>query len=118
MSFATKYNKNGKIFAVNTEGWTEYVGLSDLYERNPEGEYPVKGFYINTKGKFGDRPTLISDGFFVNLPEHLLEDVQKIMANPADVADIDSGKVAFRVRPYVSKTYNKACFGVEYIDVE
>ena len=118
MSFATKYNKNGKVFAVETDGWTEYVGLSDLYERNPDGVFPVKGFYINTKGKYGDRPTLISDGFFVNLPEHLLADVQKIINTPEDVETIDAGKVAFRVRPYISKTYNKACFGVEFIDVE
>lgn len=118
MSFANRHNRQGKIFDVETDGWTEYAGLSDLYEKDPARIYPVKGFYINTKSKFGDRPTMICDGFFVNLPEHMLDDVRAIMSTQEDIDAINDGKVAFRVRPYISKTYNKECYGVEFIDVE
>lgn len=118
MSFANKYNKNGRVFSIDTEGWTDYVGLSDLYEKDKEAVYPVHGFYINRKSKFGPRPTLISDGYFVNLPSHMLDDVVDIMGDPEAVADIEAGKVGFKVRTYTSKTYNKECFGVEFVDVE
>ena len=118
MSFAGKYNKSGKVFSVDTDGWDVYKSLADLFENDPLKIYPVRGFYINNKSKFGPRPTMISDGFFVNLPEHMLDDVRTIMTNPEDVATIDAGKVAFRVRTYTSKAYNKECFGVEFLDVE
>lgn len=120
MSFAQKYNKNQVKFEVDTSGWNEYLSLEDLYEKDGEGTiYPVKAIWINTKGKYGDRPTIASDGFFINLPAHLLETANDIIHDQKSVDDINAGKVGLMVRTYTAKNFkNKACYSVEWVDVK
>ena len=119
MSFAAKHNK-GNVFNIDTEGWSEYRDLKSLLKENgPDEVYPVHGFYINRKSQFGDAPVIISDGFFVNCPRHMLEDVRQIMTDAEDIAAINDGRVGFKVRTYEAKNYNnKKCYGVEFVDIE
>lgn len=120
MSFASKYNKGGNVFNIDTEGWTEYRDLKSLLKENgPDKEYPVHGFYINRKSQYGDAPVIISDGFYVNAPRHMLDDVIKIMGDAEAIDAVNNGLVAFKVRTYEAKNYNnKKCYGVEFVDVE
>ena len=97
MSFAAKHNKGSK-FSVDTEGWSEYRDLKSLYKEDPEAVRPVYGFYINKKSQFGNAPVIICDGYYVNCPKHMLDDVMDILQSAEDIADINDGKVGFKVR--------------------
>ena len=117
MSFAAKHNKGSK-FSVDTEGWSEYRDLKSLYKEDPEAVRPVYGFYINKKSQFGNAPVIICDGYYVNCPKHMLDDVMDILQCAEDIADINDGKVGFKVRTYEAKNYkNKKCYGVEFVDM-
>lgn len=120
MSFAKKHNKSQAKFNVDTTGWDEYLSLEDLFEKDGEGTvYPVKAIWINTKGKYGDRPTVASDGFYVNLPQHLLEAANDIIHDQEDIDAINAGKVGLVVRTYKAKNFkNKTCYTVDWVDVE
>lgn len=119
MSFAAKHNR-GNVFLIDTEGWTEYRDLRSLYkEDGAEKVYPLHGFYINRKSQFGDAPVIICDGYFVNCPKHMLDEVKDIMRDPEDIAAINDGKVGFTIRTYEAKNYkNKKCYGITFVDVE
>lgn len=118
MSFASKHNKGSK-FNIDTEGWSEYRDLKSLYkEFDAETVYPLHGFYINRKSQFGLAPVIISDGYFVNCPAHMLEEVNSILADAEDIAAINAGKVGFKIRTYQAKNYkNKTCYSVEFVDM-
>lgn len=117
MSFAAKHNKGNK-FAIDTDGWTEYRDLKSLYKEDPEAVRPVHGFYINTKSQFGNAPVIISDGYFVNCPQHMLSDVKEIMQDQEDIDEINGGKVGFKVRTYKATNYkNKICYGIDFVDL-
>ena len=121
MSFASKHNKAGSaVFNIDTEGWSEYRDLKSLYKENGADKiYPVYGFYINRKSQFGDAPVIICDGYYVNAPKHMLEEVRQIMTDPEDVEAINAGKVGFTIRTYEAKNYkNKKCYGVTFVDIE
>lgn len=116
MSFASKYNRNRK-FDVNTSGYG-YKSLVDLFNESGEDKvYPVQAVYINTKSKFGDSPVVATDGCFVNFPKHMLESAQEILSDPEAIADINNGKVGFKIYTYHDTKYNRNCFGVEWVDL-
>ena len=117
MSFASKHNKGSK-FNIDTEGWTEYRDLKTLYKENgAEFVYPLHGFYINKKSQFGHAPVIISDGYFVNCPAHMLDEVNSILADAEDIAAINNNSVGFKIRTYEAKNYkNKKCYSVEFVD--
>ena len=118
MSFASKHNKGSK-FNIDTEGWSEYRDLKSLYKENgAEHVYPIHGFYINRKSQFGDAPVIICDGYFVNCPKHMLEEVYSILASEEDIEAINGGYVGFTIRTYEAKNYkNKKCYSIEFVDV-
>ena len=75
-------------------------------------------FYINKKSQLGNAPVIICDGYYVNCPKHMLDDVMDILQCAEDIADINDGKVGFKVRTYEAKNYkNKKCYGVEFVDM-
>lgn len=117
MSFASKYNKEAKKFDIDTEGF-EYFNLDDLFENNgADYKYLLKGFYINKKGKFGDAPVAITPEYFVNLPQHLLDSVNEILADNEAVADINKDKVGFTIYSYNDEKHNKICYSIKYEDL-
>lgn len=118
MSFASRFNKGAKLFQIDTEGWSEYRDLKSLYKEDPEAVYPVWGFYINKKSQYGDSPVIISDGFYINAPKHMLETVREIMADAAAVAAINDGAVGCKVEQYKAKNYkNKVCYSPVFVDI-
>lgn len=116
MSFSKKYSK-AKKFDIVTTGF-EYLSLHDLFTQNGvDAIYPLRGVYINTKGKFDDSPVFATDSYFVNIPSHMLDTAKEILADEEAVTDINRGAVAFKIYTYVSQKYNKECFGIDFVDV-
>lgn len=119
MSFAARHNK-GSIFNCDTEGF-EYKTLKELYDlHGADQKYVIQGLYINRKSEYGPAPVAICDEYFVNLPQHMTEEVEEIMRTPEDVETIKAGKVAFIIETY-TKTIGKKeklCHGIRWIDVD
>lgn len=116
MSIASKYNK-GSAFTYQAPKDTPFTTLESLYKADGEGTvYPVHSLYINTKSRYGDSPVAITDGYFVNLPRHMLDTVKEMMVDGDFVAAVNSGNVGFTVRPYVRNGDNKPLYSVTWID--
>lgn len=116
MSFASKHNKGSIDWGVDTNGFT-FTSRQEAYKAKPEAIHTVKGLYINTKGNFGDHPVAICDGYFVDLPENLLEDVKEILKSEEDISEIKAGKVGFKVEEYQSEKFKKTCYGIKWVDL-
>ena len=101
-SLVSQLNKNHgeRPFKVNAKDF-DYINLKTLYIKDGENtSYKVLGVYINEKGKFGAEPLAIIDGFKVNLPKHLLKDVQMILDNEDMIQAINEGHLGFQIEPY------------------
>ena len=116
MGFAARHNKGGIDWGVNTEGFT-FISRATAYEENADSVHTLKGLYINTKGNFGDHPVAICDGYMMDLPENLLEDVKEILKNEAEIEEIKSGVVGFKVEEYQSEKFKKTCYGIRWVDI-
>ena len=122
MSFAAKHNKGGIQWGVDTKDF-EYFGLKDLLERDGEGtEYILKGLFINRNKsekelkEYGPSVVAILDDCLVNLPGHLLEEVEVILKDEEDLESIKAGMVHFTIRTYES--HGKTCYSPNWVDAE
>lgn len=117
MSFATKFNKGSK-FDIDTSDM-EFRSLAELKaEFDETTTYPLKGIYINSKSKFGAHPVFITDKYLVDVPSHMIDTVNDVLADQTAIDDIKAGKVGFKIYSYTSQTYNRECLNVEFVDVE
>ena len=86
-----------------------------------EAVYRLDALFINRKGVYDDAPvavvTINNDQFMLNMPTHMTEEVEKILADSTDIKDIKSGKVGIKLRPYHQKKFNRDCFGQEFVDI-
>lgn len=101
-SLALQLNKGhgNNPFKVDSQKF-DFINLESLYTKDGENaRYQLLGVYINKKGRFGDEPVAIIDGFKVNLPKHLLEDVQLILDSDDMVQAIIDGHLGFEIEPY------------------
>lgn len=124
MSIASKYNKTGKIYNYEMPADAPFKDLRGLYTANDKNSiYPVHGFYINTKSKFGDTPTALSEKFYINLPAHMLDTVKEIMADDEATDQINAGGLGIMIRPYEKemsnrgKTWTETFYSVEFVDL-
>lgn len=119
MGIASKYNHGALYNYVMPEG-AQFKTLEELYKEHGENcIFPVYGFFINTKGKYGDNPVALSNGFFISLPEHLLDDVKEIMADPEATEQINGGGLGLQIRTYekeIQKGKPRTCYSVIWID--
>lgn len=116
MSFATKHNKGGVDWGIDTKDF-EYFSLKDLFEKDPEGtEYVLKGCFINTKNNSEYGPSIVGilADKLVNLPSHMEEEVKAILKDDEDIADIKAGNAVFVIQKY--KSHGKDCYGVGWVD--
>ena len=115
MSYATKFNKGNK-FTFKPVDDAQYISLEDLYNKNPDQIHDVRALYINTKSKFGNAPCVAIDPvIIVNLPKHLLETVKEMINDDDCVDAINNNEVKFKIYSYKDKTFNKTCYGVEWL---
>ena len=123
MGIASKYNKGTKYNYKMKEG-AEFKTLEELYkEHDANSIFPVYGFFINTKGMYGDNPVALSHDFYISLPEHLLDDVKAIMADDEATEQINAGGLGLQIRPYEreikvkgDKTTKRTCYSVMWVD--
>ena len=83
----------------------EEAPFKNLKELEIGKEYIMSGGYINTKGKFGEQPVIWTEEFYVNLPEHMTEEVEEFLHNAEACNEIDLGQAGFKVYEYESKRY-------------
>lgn len=115
MSFASKHNKKNQFSNVPNYGDSpNFKTLKELYETNgADCKYRFRGFYVNTKGKFGDAPAAYLDNCICNFPSHMLADMKEF--DEVDIEDINNGKVGFMIETYEKNS--KTCYGINWIDM-
>jgi len=122
MSFASKHNKGAINWGIDTEGF-EYYKLQDLYELVGDDDLKLYGLFINSKNHsdYGASCVAILEDRFVNLPQHMIPEIEEILSDAEDVAAIKAGKVGFRIRTYESdkkKGKDKTCYSISWIDFD
>ena len=113
MGLMNKFNKGSINWGVDTKDMP-YIKLSDLKVGE---ERPIRGLFINSKGNFDAHPVAIVNNTLIDLPSHLTDTVNEIVADQEAVEAIKAGKVGIKVREYTAKKYNRECKSVEWIDI-
>ena len=115
MSFASRHNKVNR-WDVNTDGF-EYKKIADIVAADGEDvAYTVRGVRISRGGKYGDSAVVILDTCFVNLPKHMVEDMDQILASGEDVEDIKAGKVGIEFYSYEGRD-GKPHYSANWVDM-
>lgn len=109
-----KFNRVNNLFTVKTDGF-KFMSLKELYT-DGGAVLPIKGLYINPKGKFGASPFAAGDGYFISLPSHLLEVVHSIMDDEETVGLINAGKCGIVIRTY-STDDGSEHYTADFVDV-
>ena len=120
MSFASRHNKNSYRFTFQQIDKPEYFKLKDLYAkgfRDDKNVFTVRGAYINHGGRYGDSASLICDGFNINLPSHMCDEIRELIGNADDVAAINNGEVGGYVYEYTNKNGGTS-YSVRWVDLE
>jgi len=111
----SKFNRVSKFNAIDTEGY-EYRKLEELYkEYGKDVTYPIRALYVNN-GKYGESAVAVTDGFFINLPNHAVADVKEIIADDELVQMINDGLVSISIYEYYSHKYNGTFYGIKWIE--
>lgn len=116
MSFASKYNHDKPKFDVPRRE-CEWITLAELHKRRPDVDHPLRAVLINRKSKYGNNPVLVTGGYAVHAPRHLLKTVEAILNDADDVAAINAGKVGFRVREYTTRDGLGTGLSVDWVDL-
>ncbi len=113
------YNNSQAYFTFKqTEGF-EYVDLETLYKEHGERkQYLVNALYVNENGQYGQSPLVVGSDQYINLPSHMVEQVEQIRADEKIVEDINNGKVGFVIYEYYQKKYKKTCYGINWIELD
>lgn len=115
-TFASKYNKTG--FGIDTTDF-EYTKLSSIFNSEQDGGtdiiHDINGIYVN-KSPLGLSPVLIdkTNRRLVNLPQHMAETCQNILADAEAVDAIKSGKVGYTIYEYDAR--GKKCYSIRFVD--
>ena len=117
MGFAAKHNKGSSDWGIDSNDFP-FMKRNEVYKKDPEKVHKLLGIYINSKGNYDPHPVAISEGYKVDLPDYMTEDVREILKDEEDIANIKSGKVGFKLEEYTDKKYKKLCYGVKWVDIE
>ena len=110
-----RFNRGSKFNVIDTDGY-EYRKLEELYkEYGKEVEYPIRALYIN-KTKYGESAIAVTDGYLINLPSHVVNDVKEIIADEELVQIINEGRVSITIYEYYSHKYNGTFYGIKWIE--
>lgn len=110
------FNKGNK-FDIDTKDF-KFIKLSELEnDESYKGIYPIKGMFTMIS-KFGKQGIFITDKALVNMPNHMTETIEQILSEPELIDKINKGIVFFEIYKYVSKTYKKECYGINFKEIE
>lgn len=111
------HNRNTVKFKVDTNDF-KFRKLAELFaENDPETVYPVYGLYINRKSKFGASPFAASEGYFISLPNHMLEQVQEILQDAEAIDQMNNSKAGLVIRPYLDDK-DETHYSADFVEVE
>lgn len=118
----TKFNHNTAKFIAKAEKDTPYYSLKDLYKaKGKDADYLILALYINEKGKYGKQPLALAriDGkqIYINLPSHLLKDVDAMLADPDVIDQINKCNAGMKIRAYVNRNGGES-YSVEWLDLD
>ena len=83
-----------------------------------DATYTLKGVFVNRNKpekqlkEFGASPVGILEDKLINLPNHMLGEVEEIMKCEEDIDDILAGNAKFKIRSYES--HGKTCYGIDW----
>lgn len=112
-NYFSKYNKQ-RLFNHELLEDVDYVKIEELI-RNGIKEVTVRGFYINTKSYYGPSAVLMTDDFYINLPQHFVETVKEIKQDPTAVTMINQGKLKAEFYSYETKKYG-TCYSLNLVE--
>ena len=110
--------KHGKTFTVNSDNFP-FVNLKEVAEENGiDKVLKVQGAFT-FEGKRGKlRPVLIADGHKINLPDHMLKDIQKLLSKDEYIQAVNDGKCGFQITTYEDTEYgNGTCYSGIFVDI-
>ena len=115
MGLMNKFNKGGIDWGIDTRN----LPYKELKDYNVDDIITIKGLFINKKGNFDPHPVAIIDGALLDLPSHLYEAANEILADHEVIEAIKAGKVGVKVRSYDSDKFKKKdCRSIEWVDIE
>lgn len=114
MGFNSKMKKHGNQFTFNSDD-LPFTSLEEYMTTGGSSPIPVKAVFINRKGQYGPRAVLVSPSFKINLPQHIIEDVEQILADAELVTLINDGKCNFVVSTYEDRN-NKIRYTGSFVD--
>lgn len=106
--------KHGKKFTVDSDNYP-FTDLTTFINENGHRTLTVKAVFTY-KAKYGVRPVLVADCLKINLPNHCLADVEKILENDSYIQAINEGKCGFRTSEYTDDK-NVTRYSGSFIDI-
>ena len=111
--------KHGKTFTVDSDSFP-FVNLKEVAEENGVGKIlKVQGAFIfEEKKKKKERPVLIAEGLKINLPDHCLKDIKKLLGNDEYIEAVNAGHCGFQISSYEDTAYgNGTCYSGTFVDI-
>lgn len=105
---------HGKKFNINSDDF-EFTTLDDYIKAHGNTTLTVLGMFTY-KSKYGVRPCIIADNLKINLPQHLLSDVEAILYDDELVAAVNQGKCGFKTSQYQDKNGRERNSG-SFVDI-
>ena len=85
-----------------------------ITDRNPEVDI-LRGCWVNRKGQ-NPSGVFVLDGVNLNVPDHLIEKIEKIRQNPKAVDAIDNGLCGVKYITYTDR-FGKTRNSVDFVDL-
>lgn len=104
-------NRSSRKWKVDGKDFP-FKKLKEIGEGN---SFTILGLYINKKGKFKAHPVAICSDVKVDLPEHLTERIEKILASDEMCEAIEAGKCGAEVYKYEAQ--GKECYSINFKDL-
>ena len=111
-NYFEKYNK-GKLYNHELPEDAEYFKIETLFKEGITNVV-VRGFFTNNKSFYGESAVLMTDEYYVNLPQHFVETLREIEQDTQAVEMINQGKVVAEFYPYETKKYG-TCYSLKLI---
>lgn len=115
--FSNNYS-HGQKFNVDSTNFP-FCELSELIKENGHKILKVQGAFTYTTKKNKTRPCLIADSHKVNLPDHMLKEIQQLLDDSEAISLINAGKCGFQTTEYEdTKNGNGTCYSGHFVDIE
>ena len=106
--------KHGKTFNVDSYNFA-FTDLKTFVQENGHKTLVVNAVF-HYKAKYGERPVLVAHNLKINLPDHCLKDVEKILDNQEYIDAINAGKCGFQTTEYIDPNGNVRYSG-SFVDI-